>query len=98
MIGADIGHYHILEQLGQGGMATVYKAYDVRDAREVAVKVIRADIINSSQADRLLLRFEIEKRLAALQHPNIVRVIDYGNHQGAPFTMLARLNQSAAAR
>ena len=88
MIGADFGQYHILEQLGQGGMATVYKAYDVRASREVAVKVIRADILNSDQADRLLLRFEIEKRLAGLRHPNIVRVIDYGDHAGVPYLVM----------
>jgi len=41
LIGQSLGRYHILEQLGEGGMATVYKAYDTRLERNVAVKVIR---------------------------------------------------------
>jgi serine/threonine protein kinase len=88
IIGADIDHYHILEQLGQGGMATVYKAYDVRDSREVAVKLIRADHLLSDQADKLLLRFEIERRIASLHHPNMVGVIDYGSFKGAPYLVM----------
>ncbi len=41
LIGQSLGRYHILEQLGEGGMATVYKAFDTRLEREVAVKIIR---------------------------------------------------------
>ncbi|MCX6067238.1 MAG: hypothetical protein NT121_16040 [Chloroflexi bacterium] len=41
LIGQSIGRYHILEQIGQGGMAIVYKAYDTRLERDVAVKIIR---------------------------------------------------------
>jgi tRNA A-37 threonylcarbamoyl transferase component Bud32 len=88
MIGVDIDHYHILEQLGQGGMATVYKAYDVRDNREVAVKLIRADHLLTDQADKLLLRFEIERRIASLKHPNMVGVVDYGTFNGAPYLVM----------
>lgn len=40
-IGQSLGRYHILEQLGEGGMATVYKAYDTRLERDVAIKIIR---------------------------------------------------------
>jgi serine/threonine protein kinase len=41
LTGQSLGRYHILEQLGEGGMATVYKAYDTRLERDVAVKIIR---------------------------------------------------------
>ena len=43
LIGKSLRRYHILEQLGEGGMAAVYKAFDTRLERDVAVKVIRFD-------------------------------------------------------
>ena len=75
MIGKNIGRYHILEQLGQGGMATVYKAYDTQLERDVALKMIRMDMFPASAMERVLKRFEREaKALARLSHPNIVGV------------------------
>ena len=79
-IGHDIGRYHIVEQLGQGGMATVYKAYDTRLERDVAIKVIRKQAFSPETLDRMLKRFEREaKALAKLSHPNIVSIHDYGH-------------------
>lgn len=46
--GYSIDRYHILEQLGQGGMATVYKAYDTRLEREVAIKIIRTELFGQA--------------------------------------------------
>ena len=85
-IGQNFGRYQILERLGEGGMATVYKAYDSRLDREVAIKVIRRDAFPADQLDMLLKRFEREsKSLAKLSHPNIVGVLDYGEHEGSPY-------------
>jgi Tol biopolymer transport system component/tRNA A-37 threonylcarbamoyl transferase component Bud32 len=89
LIGQSLGRYHILEQLGEGGMATVYKALDTRLERHVAVKVIRTDLFGRALLERMLKRFEREaKSLARLSHPNVVKVLDYGEHEGAPFIVM----------
>ncbi len=92
LIGQSLGRYHLLEQLGEGGMATVYKAYDTRLERDVAVKIIRRKAFPEEQLERILKRFEREaKALARLTHPNIVGVIDYGEHEGAPYLVMPYL-------
>jgi eukaryotic-like serine/threonine-protein kinase len=89
LIGQSLGRYHILEQLGEGGMATVYKAYDTRLERDVAVKVIRVDQFAPAVLERILKRFEREaKALARLTHPNIVHVNDYGEQDGIPYLVM----------
>ena len=66
--------YDVLEELGHGGMATVYRARDLRLGRDVAVKVIHPHLRDSAEAVR---RFSIEARaVAKLRHPNIVEVYD----------------------
>lgn len=86
MIGKNLGKYQIVEQLGEGGMATVYKAYDQALERFVAIKVIRT----GSMADPLFLgRFEREaKALAKLDHPYILKVLDYGEQDGVPYLVM----------
>jgi formylglycine-generating enzyme required for sulfatase activity/tRNA A-37 threonylcarbamoyl transferase component Bud32 len=70
-------------------MATVYKAYDPRLEREVALKVIRREAFPPEDIDMLLKRFEREaKALGKLSHPNIVGVIDYGEHDGSPYLVM----------
>jgi serine/threonine protein kinase len=92
LIGAKLGRYHILEQLGEGGMATVYKAFDTRLETEVAIKIIRTEKLTEETKERSLKRFEREaKALAKLTHPNIVKVTDYGEHEGKPYLVLPYL-------
>lgn len=70
--GNRVGHYDVLELLGEGGMGAVFRAHDPRLARDVALKVIRADV--ATDPDRLA-RFAREARLlGALTHPNIATV------------------------
>jgi len=92
LIGQSLGRYHILKQLGEGGMATVYRARDNRLDRDVAVKVIRTNAFGSTVQTNMLKRFEREARaLAKLSHPNILKVLDYGEHNGAPFIVMEYL-------
>lgn len=93
LIGRSLGRYKILEQLGEGGMATVYKAYDTRLERDVAIKIIRRGAFPPDQLNRVLKRFEREaKAQAKLSHPNIIKVIDYGNHDDSPYLVMEYLS------
>jgi serine/threonine-protein kinase len=92
LIGKTLGRYHILEQIGEGGMATVYKAHDTRLEADVAVKVIRTENLAPNVLERALKRFEREaKTLARLTHPNIVKVMDFGEYEGKPYLVLEYL-------
>ena len=87
--GQSLGRYHVVEQLGEGGMATVYKAYDTRLERDVAIKVIRTDQFGAAVLEGVLKRFEREaKALARLTHPNIVHINDYGEQDGTPYLVM----------
>ncbi|HEY9078152.1 MAG TPA: bifunctional serine/threonine-protein kinase/formylglycine-generating enzyme family protein [Anaerolineaceae bacterium] len=81
--------YQVLARLGEGGMAAVYRAYDTRLKKEVAVKLISLEDVPASAHARLQARFEIEaQKTAALRHPHIITVTDYGRHEGAPFLVM----------
>ena len=81
--GTKLGPYEILSPLGAGGMGEVYRARDTRLGREVAIKVLPESF--SQDPDRLR-RFEQEARtVAALNHPNILAVYDFGSQNGAHY-------------
>jgi serine/threonine-protein kinase len=72
--GQTLGKYRVLEPLGRGGMARVYRAYHPQLDRYVAIKVLRSDLVGEGE---FLARFRREARaVAALRHPNIVQVFD----------------------
>lgn len=78
--------YEILELLGKGGMAVVYRARDLMLERQVAIKVLREDY---SRDPAFQERFRLEARAAAnLSHPNIVTVHDFGLDQGRLFIVM----------
>ena len=77
--GAIIGQYQIIEQMGRGRMATVYKAYQPNLDRYVAVKVLAPDLADTQG---FVARFEREaKAVARLRHRNILTVFDYGRQE-----------------
>ncbi|MGN0173218.1 MAG: Stk1 family PASTA domain-containing Ser/Thr kinase [Acutalibacteraceae bacterium] len=68
------GRYEINELVGTGGMASVYKAYDIIDDRIVAIKILKEEFVANDEFKR---RFKNEsKAIAVLSHPNIVKVYD----------------------
>ncbi|NDJ54594.1 MAG: serine/threonine protein kinase [Chloroflexi bacterium] len=82
-----IDRYEISEELARGGMAQVFKAHDPRFERDVAIKLLPAEL---SHDETLRERFEREARaLAAIGHSAIVPVHDFGTHEGRPFLVMA---------
>jgi Tol biopolymer transport system component len=89
-LGARLGAYEIVAALGAGGMGEVYRARDTRLSRDVAIKVLPATFVNDS--DRRA-RFEREAQaVAALSHPNILAVYEFGVHEGQPFVAMELLD------
>lgn len=85
-VGESVGPYRIIEQLGQGGMATVYKAYHAALDRYVAIKVLHP-AFNEDQSFET--RFQREARVVAkLEHPHIVPVYDYAEQDHRPYLVM----------
>jgi serine/threonine protein kinase len=87
LINETLGGYSLVEELGRGGMAVVYKADQPKLERSVAVKVL--DPIYTSEDSDVLARFRREaKAIAALRHPNILTVYDYGEEEGLAYIVM----------
>jgi serine/threonine protein kinase len=87
LIDRTLGGYNLTEELGMGGMATVYKAYQPRLERSVAMKVLDPAFITDDSD--VLARFRREaKAIAALRHPNILTVYDYGEEEGLAYIVM----------
>ncbi len=86
MIGRTLGHYHVVEKIGAGGMGEVYRARDAKLAREVAIKVLPQAFAGDPER---LGRFEQEARLlASLNHPNIATIHGLEESEGQRFLVL----------
>ncbi|HEY3204623.1 MAG TPA: protein kinase, partial [Thermoanaerobaculia bacterium] len=94
--GSRLGPYEVLAPLGVGGMGEVYRARDTRLGREVAIKVLPAEL--ASDASRLK-RFEKEARSAsALNHPNIVTIYDIGTVDSLAYIAMERVEGETLRR
>lgn len=86
---SQIGRYEIMNLLGSGGMGQVYRAYDVRLKRAVAIKILNRKMNVAAQRKRLIK----EARAAArIQHPNIVSVYEVGTYQGIDYLVMEFLS------
>lgn len=104
-VGLTVGPYQITQKLGQGGMATVYKAYHASLDRHVAIKVLHATY---KEDESFLRRFSREAKVVArLEHPHIVPVYDFAEAEGYPYlvmrfiegeTLKERMSQGALSR
>lgn len=89
MVGQTLGHYRIIEKIGQGGMGVVYLARDERLDREVAVKVLPAGLLSE---DSVRSRFRKEAMaLAKLNHPNIATIHDFDTQAGVDFLVMEHM-------
>jgi len=85
LVAALAGRYRVERELGQGGMATVYLADDVKHGRKVAIKVLRPELAAVIGAERFAREI---RTIAALQHPHILGLIDSGEAGGAAYYVM----------
>jgi len=86
----QVGRYQILERIGRGAMATVYKAYDPEINRTLALKFLQPDLCVDEEHRSRFLREA--KAAGGLSHPNIVTVFDVGEIQGRPYIAMELLD------
>lgn len=92
---AQIGRYHLLEKVGSGALATVYRAYDPNFAREVAVKVFPSHFLSKSL---FWERFRKEVQvIMSLDHPAILTIYDFGEEDGQPFLVMKLMTGGSLA-
>ncbi len=94
IVAALADRYRIERELGQGGMATVYLAEDLKHGRKVAIKVLRPELAAVIGAERFVREI---RTIAALQHPHILGLIDSGEAAGTAYYVMP-CNRSMAVR
>jgi serine/threonine protein kinase len=95
MIGKVLGHYQIVREIGFGGMSAVYLAEDTHSSQPVALKLLPSEYINDLG---MRASFDREARLiAALNHEAIVRIDEFGVHDGQPFIAMPYMPNGSLA-
>jgi len=93
LIGQKLGQYEVTELLGQGGMATVYKAHQESIDRYVAIKVLPP---HAALDEQFIERFQLEaKTIGSLQHPHILPLYDYGTQEDILYLVMAYVEGGA---
>src|ERR1700686_282131 len=88
-VGQKFGRYRIEEEIGAGGMGVVYRAYDEKLERELAIKVLTPGALNDEAARK---RFRNEARvLSRLNHPSIQTIYDFENFEGNDYLLSERV-------
>jgi serine/threonine protein kinase/tetratricopeptide (TPR) repeat protein len=95
LIGKTMGHYHILEELGAGGMGAVYRAHDHRLRRDVALKVLTVDV--ASHAEQRARILSEARAASALNHPAITTIYEVGE-DGEQLFIVMELVQGKSLR
>jgi len=94
-----IGRYQIEAVLGRGGMGVVYKAHDPQIDRPVALKLVRADLLDGDERADYVERLRREAQAAGrCTHPNIVALYDYNMHEGNPFLVMEYVKGMSVAQ
>lgn len=90
---ARIGRFHIESMLGRGAMGVVYKGHDEHIDRPVAIKLIRADLLDGEERESYFRRFRNEAKIAGrCVHANIVGLYDFSFHEGNPYLVMEYVN------
>jgi serine/threonine-protein kinase len=94
-----IGRYRIDAALGRGAMGVVYRAHDPEIDRPVAIKLVRADLLEGDERAAYVARFRREAQAAArCTHPNVVTIYDFATHAGNPFLAMEYVDGVSLAR
>ena len=95
MVGKTLAHFRILEPLGEGGMAVVYRARDTHLERDVAIKILTPSILTDEEGRG---RFRLEAlALSALHHPHIAIVHDFDSQDGVDFLVMEHMGGGTLA-
>src|ERR1700683_4994200 len=76
------GTYRVIEPLGKGGMGIVLRAREERLNRDVAIKLIRPELLTDQLQDRFL---DEARAMARVSHPNVLPIYAFGTHEGTPY-------------